>query len=521
MSLNLADCVDLSAMANPDRIAVVMDDYRMSYGELAAAAKRVANLLRDKGIGRGDVVAMMLPNTPHFPIIYYGILYAGAIVLPMNPILKPRGIAYQLRDCGAKALFAWHDCVEDAARACEQSPSCRHLVAVEPTLAPIKPAAGESFVKLLMAVSPEFEMVETQADDTAVIIYTSSLGEGLYGAELSHFNLFQNAFVLSEYIVDYHCDDVFLGVLPLFHAFGQTTMMNAVFIRQGSVVLVPRFDPQKIMDTIAKQRVTVICLVPTMLYVLLEFKKDQTFDVSSLRCITTGGAAMSPEVSKAFTARFGVPVLEGYGLTETGPVVTFNKEETNRLGSIGRPIWGCRLRIMREDGSFAETDEVGEIVLRGHNVMKGYLNQPEANARVFAHGWFHTGDLGYIDADGFTYITGRKKDIIIRSGMNIYPWEVEEILKTHPAIQEAAVVGIPDPMRGEEPKAFVVLKPNATVTTKDLATFCRHELASYKCPRVFELMDTLPHGADGKILKDALRNRACSVQNRLPSIPGY
>ena len=505
MSLNLAECLEVSADTFPDKTAVVLGHLRLSYAELAAATKRVANVLDAKGIGRGDVVAMMIPNTPHFPMIYHGILYTGATVLPMNPTLRRRSIEYQLRDSGAKALFVWQDFAEEAAKAVHAVAACRELVVVEPTLVPSSPEAGDSFVGLLAAAPTGFDMVQTRPEETAVLIYTSALGGRLYGAELSHFNLYDNIFVLSEYVVKYYPDDVFMAALPLFHAFGQSTMMNAVFLRGASVVMAPRFEPHKVLKLIEDERVTVTCLVPTMLHFLQECKKGQTFDLSSLRSITTGGSALPVPLAEAFTERFNVPILQGYGLTETGPVVSFNKIKTNRLGSIGEPIWGCKVRIQLPDGGFAGPNEEGEIVLRGHDIMKGYLNAPEATERVMAGGWFHTGDLGHVDEDGFLYITGRLKDVIIRSGLNVYPVEVEEVLEEHPAVQEAAVVGVPDPVRGEEPKAFVVLKPGAVVTEQELGVFCRQELASYKRPRSFAFVDALPRDNDGAIRKDLLR----------------
>ncbi len=514
MGLNLADSVDVNAELMPDKTALIFDRVRTSFGELAAASKRVANILNSKGIGRGDTVAIMLPNTPHFPIIYFGILYAGATVLPMNPTLKRRGILHQLQDSGAKAIFAWRDVAAEAAKAVADVPHCR-LVSVEPGLDPEIPPAGESFLALMAGASPEYDMVQTDPSDTAVLIYTSSIGDELYGAELTHFNLFSSAMVIREHAVCFAPDDNCLAVLPLFHGFGQTTMMTIPLLCGSAVALMPRFDPQQFFNIIQKERITITCLVPTMMHLLLNFKKDEHFDISSVRLITVGGSAMPTDLALAFMERFKVPVVEGYGLTETSPVISTNTVQGNRLGSVGRPLWGCRIRIMREDGSFAKPNETGEIVMRGHNLMKGCRNRPDIYAQIMAGGWFHTGDYGYLDEDGYIYITGLKKDIIIRAGMNVYPFETEKILMEHPAVQEAAMVGIPDPVRGHEPKAFIVLKPGMEVSVKELAAYCREQMASYKCPRTYEFLDSLPRDASGKVRKDLLlkRTESCNGEN--------
>lgn len=508
MSVNLADSIDINAELMPDKTALIFEGVRMSFAELVAAAKRVANILNSKGIGRGDIVAMMLPNTPHFPIVYFGTLYAGATILPMNPTMKRRGIAYQLRDSGAKALFAWRDVAEEAAKAVADSPECAALISVEPGLKSETPADGESFLALMASAPPEYDMVRTDPSDTAVLIYTSSYGEGLYGAELTHFNLFNSALIVREHAVNFGPEDRCLSVLPLFHGFGQTTMMAIPLLCGSTVVLMPRFEPQHFFATVQKEKITLTCLVPTMLHLLVQYKKEEKFDLSSLEFITVGGSTMTKELGQAFMDRFKVPVVEGYGLTETSPVISTNTLKRNRLGSVGHPLWGCRVRVIREDGSICPPNEVGEIIARGHNVMKGYRNRPDINAKVMVNGWFRTGDYGYLDEDGYIFITGLKKDIIIRSGMNVYPFETERILMEHPAVQKAALVGMPDLVRGHEPKAFIVLKPGKEVSVKALSAYCREMLAAYKCPRSYEFIDALPRGEDGRVNKDILRQRS-------------
>ncbi|MBI2431252.1 MAG: long-chain fatty acid--CoA ligase [Candidatus Hydrogenedentes bacterium] len=508
MALNLADCLEASAELFPERVAAVMDDFRMTYAELAAAARRVANILASKGLQRGEKVAMMLPNTPHFPIIYYGILYAGATVVPLNVALRRREIEYQLDDSGARLLFVWQDFLEEAAHAFEQAEQCEHLVVVEPLPKPSHPAMGESFAALFAAAAATFDVAQTLPEETAVIMYTSAITGNLRGAELSHCNLYLNALAVKEYVLHYQPEDAFIAALPLFHSFGQTCMMNAAFIAGSKVLFVPRFDAGKVLEIIPQENITILALVPTMYYFLVNFRREQEFSLNSLRLAVTGGSALPLELAREFTARFGIALLEGYGLTETSPVVSFNPSVAeNKPGSIGKPIWGCRVRIMREDGSFAAPGEEGEVVVRGHNVMKGYHSKPEATGQTMLGGWFHTGDLGHMDEEGYIFLTGLKKDMLIRAGMNVYPREIEDVLQAHPGILEAAVIGMPDAVRGEEVKAYIVLRRPAALTEKEISTYCREQLASYKCPRRIVVMDKLPRDVAGRLNKKALRLR--------------
>jgi long-chain acyl-CoA synthetase len=506
MSLNLAECVELSARQCPDKTAVIHDDVRLSYKELAQMAKRVANILRAKGIGPGDKVALMLPNTPHFPIVYFGILYAGAAVVAFNCLLKKDEIIHQLTDCEAVALFAFKGFEQEAVPAVAGTPCCKHLVLVEPDMEMQEPALGESFLALMAQASPRFDMVQTMPDDPAVFLYTAATDGWPMAAELTHFNMFQNAVTVSHFIFKYRQDDVCMCVLPLFHAFGQTTMMNAPLLAGASITMAPRFDTGKMFEIIRRDRVTLLAMVPTMFHFMVQYKQDEKFDMSSVLVGITGGSAMPRELAEAFTARFGIPVLEGYGLTETSPVVAFNRTlEENKPGSIGTAGWGMSVRTMRQDGSFAETGEEGEVVIRGHNVMRGYYKKPEANQHVFAGGWLHTGDLGYIDEDGFIFLTGRLKDMVIRAGLNVYPREVERVLEQHPAVAEAAVIGVVDLVRGEEVLAFVVLQEDTEADARELASWCRDHMAPYKVPRKIEVIASLPRDEAGRVCKDELR----------------
>lgn len=506
MSLNLAECLEHSAQRTPEKTAVILGDVRLSFAELSELARRVAGMLRARGIGRGDKVAMLLPNTPQFPIVYFGILYAGATVVSLNVLLKRRELGRQLKDSGACALFAFAPVAEECIPAFVGAPACTHLVMVEAGFAAETPAAGESFLGLMADTAPVPEMADTAPEDVAVLLYTAAEDGMAKAAVLTHFNMFQNALVISNFVFKFYPEDVCLTVLPLFHAFGQTTMMNAPLLSGGTMSLAPRFEPGRILETVARDGVTLLAMVPTMFHYVTHYKPDQHFDLSSVRMAITGGAPMPAELAEAFQERFRTPLLEGYGLTETSPVVAFNRSvETRRAGSVGQPIWGCRVGILDGEGALLPAGRQGEVAVRGHNVMRGYHNHPKATEAAFSNGWLRTGDWGYLDEDGYLYLTGLKKDMYIRAGLNVYPREIELALERHPAVREAAVVGMPDPVRGQEGLAFVVCEGTGGADEHALLAYCRAELASYKVPRRIIAVDALPRDAGGRLAKGELR----------------
>ena len=510
--LNLARFLDISAEKHPDTYAVMLDDRKMTYAEVAAAAKRVANALRSKGIGPGDKVAMMIANTPHFPIIYYGILQAGAVVVPVNVLYQHQEIEHYLRDSEAVALFAFKLFAEEATKAFTAVDSCKHLVIVSTMEDMEVPAVGENFMHLMIQSSTDFEVHQTMPDDTAVLLYTSGTTGAPKGAELTHFNLFFNAFYAAKEIVKVTPGDVALAVLPLFHSFGQTCIMNASFLSGATVTLLPRFETEKAMQVIQRDHVKLIAMVPTMYFFILNQQNWKDYDFSSVKMAVSGGAALPEEVHRRFQERYGITILEGYGLSETSPVTSFTLEgEAVRVGSIGKPIWGVDMRCMRDDGSFCEQDEVGEIVIQGHNVMKSYYKRPDATREAIVNGWFHTGDMGRRDSDGYFYIVDRKKDLIIRGGMNIYPREIEEVLYAHPKVLEAAVVGIPDELRGEEVKIYVSPKDGQAITPQEIKEYVMANMAKYKWPKDVEVLPELPKGPTGKILKRELKALAAQA----------
>ena len=506
MSLNLAHYLEMSAETFADSTAIIHDQVRLTYRELNAKAKRVANVLEKKGVRKGDKVAMMVPNLPYFPVIYYGVLYTGATVVPINTMLKGHEIQFYLEDSDATVFVAWEGFMPECVKAFEAVETCHHFITVNGLAQEDRVPLGECLEALVEEVGSDFDLVETMPDDAAVVLYTSGTTGHPKGAELTHFNMFFNAHCVRQTVALLGPGDVCLAVLPLFHSFGQTCVMNATLMAGAAISMVPKFDTEETMRVIERDGVTVLAAVPTMYFFMLNADANEAYDLSSVRMAVSGGSALPVSVFERFKEHYGIEILEGYGLTETSPVASFNiSERPCKPGSIGLPLWGCEMRVMRDDGTLADTDEVGEIVVRGHNVMKGYYKKPRATEEVVVDGWLHTGDMGRVDDDGYFFIVDRKKDVIIRSGMNIYPREVEEVLMGHPAVLEAAVVGVPDEARGEEVKAFLSMRDGGTVTPDDLNEYCAERMARYKCPRYFEIRPELPKGPTGKVLKAQLR----------------
>jgi long-chain acyl-CoA synthetase len=428
---------------------------------------------------------------PYFPAIYYGILRAGAVVVPMNVLLKEREVNFYLGDSGAKLLFAWHDFADAAETgAADAGAEC---ILVKP---------GE-FEQLLVAQEPDRELADRSGEDTAVILYTSGTTGKPKGAELTHDNLYRNCSMTSVTLGEFSHEDVLLGALPLFHSFGQSCTMNSAVSVGATVTMIPRFDPEKALEMLSRDQVTVFLGVPTMYNAMLHAKNADTADASTLRLCMSGGAAIPVELIRGFEAKFDCAILEGYGLSETSPVASFNHPDRERKpGSIGTPIEGVEMQVWDEQGNELPQGEVGEIVIRGHNVMKGYWERPDATAdAINSDGWFRSGDMAKVDEDGYFFIVDRKKDLIIRGGYNVYPREVEEVLYEHPAIQEAAVVGVPDDALGEEVGAAVVLKEGGSLDAQEVKTYVKEQVAAYKYPRKVWFVDELPKGPTGKILK--------------------
>jgi long-chain acyl-CoA synthetase len=487
---NLASIATDTAERIPDAIAYKLDDLEVNWQAVDEGSARVAGLLKAKGLEPGDRVGIMLPNVPYFPIAYYGVLRAGGAVVPMNVLLKGREAAFYLSDPEAKWVFAWHDFAEAAEKGAEEAGA--ECILVKP---------GE-FEQLLGEAEPAREVVDRDGSDTAVILYTSGTTGKPKGAELTHDNMRKNC-ELSHRLFGTSEDDVVLGALPLFHSFGQTCCMNSCAVSGATMTFIPRFDPAKALEIIERDKVTVFLGVPTMYNAMLNDPSREERDTSTLRICGSGGSAMPGELMRGFEKAFDCKILEGYGLSETSPVASFNHPDRERkVGSIGTPIEGVEMKLVDDDGNEVEQGEVGEIAIRGHNVMKGYWNREEATREVLDDdGWFRTGDMAKIDEDGYFFIVDRKKELIIRGGYNVYPREIEEVLYEHEGVLEAAVVGVPDDSLGEEVGAAVVLKDGEDLSADEIRSYVKEQVANYKYPRKIWFVDELPKGPTGKILK--------------------
>ncbi|MGK2956075.1 MAG: long-chain-fatty-acid--CoA ligase [Solirubrobacterales bacterium] len=486
---NFATQLESAAAEEPERIAVKLDDIEVDYATLNAASTRVAGLLQERGIGAGDRVALLMPNVPYFPMIYFGALRIGAIVVPLNPLLRDREIEYHLSDSGSKILFGWSG-FDDSARPGAEAAGVEYLS-----------VAPGDFEGLLAAVTPVVGVTDREDGDGAVIIYTSGTTGKPKGATLTHSNLSTGARVGCE-LVNASKDSVAIATLPLFHVFGMNSVMNVAVHARGTLTLIPRFDPEVALKVIERDRATTFAGVPTMYTAMLNHPEREKFDASSLELCVSGGSALPVEVLRGFDEAFGCKVLEGYGLSESTGMGSFNPPDRERKpGSIGVPIGGTEFRLVDENDKDVPAGERGEVVMRGPFVMGRYWEREEDTESAMQGGWFHTGDIATMDEDGYYFIVDRKKDLIIRGGYNVYPREVEEALYEHPAVREVAVVGIDHDELGQEVGAAVGLKPEVAATPEELRDFIKERVAAYKYPRQIWIVDELPKGPTGKILK--------------------
>ncbi|MCU1594312.1 MAG: AMP-dependent synthetase, partial [Frankiales bacterium] len=478
----------------------VLGDLRLTYAQLWAHTKQYAAVLRDRGVGPGDKVALLIPNTPHFPLAYFGTLALGAVAVPVHALLNASEIEYVLSDSGAKALICAAPLLGEGAKGAE--------LAGVPVLAVMDggDASVERIDELALAATPIEGFVQRDPADTAVILYTSGTTGKPKGAELTHLNVTMNVMVSAQHSFAIDETDTVLGCLPLFHTFGQTCCMNTAFYVGATVVLLPRFDGLAALELLVKEECTIFMGVPTMYVGLIEASKKSDLR-PTLKTALSGGAALPLPVLERFEEVFGSKILEGYGLTETSPVATFNQKGFEpRPGTVGKTIWGVEVEVAKAEIDdrieLLPNGELGEIVVRGHNIFKGYLNKPEATAAAIIDGWFRTGDLGDKDDEGYIRILDRKKDMVVRGGYNVYPRDVEEALLRHPSVGQVAVIGLPDDTYGEEVVACVVKAGD--LTEEELITWSKDQLAKYKYPRRVIFVDALPLGPSGKILKREL-----------------
>ncbi|MEU0797945.1 long-chain fatty acid--CoA ligase [Amycolatopsis sp. NPDC005961] len=500
----LAAVLAATAARRPAHPALICGSETVTYEQMWERARTWAAVLRRHGIGPGDRVALLIPNTPDFPAAYYGVLALGATVVPLNTRSRAAEIEFVLRDSGARALICAADVLEHGAPA---------ATAAEVALFTVS-GRGNGAVRLDTAAAPIADYHRGSPDDVAAILYTSGTTGRPKGAMLTHRNIVTNIEVTAVSPFDVRADDVLLCCLPLSHTFGQTCGMGAFFLAGATVVLTDRFDPATALELMAGHGCTVFMGVPTMYHALLAELGSGTTPAPRLRRVFSGGSALAVPVLEQVRHAFGCEVYEGYGLTETSPCVAYNQPgRPTRPGTVGFPIEGVEVAIARADLEGAiellPTGELGEVVIRGHNVMAGYLGQPAATAEVLVDGWFRSGDLGVLDpSDGYLSLVDRKKDVIIRGGYNVYPREVEEVLLRHPAVAQVAVIGLPDPLLGEEVCAVVVPAAEGyDALAEELLALGRGELASYKRPRRIEFIGELPLGPSGKVLKRELAGR--------------
>ena len=488
---NLASNLTATASAHPERPMLALNGQHLSYAAVAQLVAKLAGELKAAGIEPGDRVALILPNVPAYPVTFFATLAAGGIVVPMNPLLKAGEIDFFFSNSGAKIAFVWPDFVDEATKGAANSGT--RIIPCDP----MGPVAGQ-----LDSAEPIAEPLERADDDTAVILYTSGTTGRPKGAELTHRNLHLNAQRCAETILTITPDDVLMGCLPLFHVFGLVVGLQAAVLTGACLALIPRFDPAAAMQTITNEKVSVMIGVPTMYAAILHHPDSDNWDASSLRTCVSGGSAMPHQVQAAFEEKFSCQVLEGYGLSETSPVASFNMPHLpTKPGTIGVVIPGCEMKLVDDEGKDSAPGEVGEIAIRGDNVMKGYWDNPEATQAAIPDGWFRTGDMATVDDEGYYTIVDRKKDMILRGGMNVYPREVEELIYTHPDVVEVAVVAIPDELYGENVGAAIVLREGAEASIGDVKAWTKERIAAYKYPRSVWQVAELPKGPTGKILR--------------------
>ncbi|MEU2876714.1 long-chain fatty acid--CoA ligase [Streptomyces sp. NPDC007070] len=497
-TLSVAAILAENAKRRPDRTALVEGDLRLTFDQVWRRARAQAGALVELGVRPGDRVALMAPNTAEFPLAYYAIVAAGAVVVPVHLLLSAAEVEHVLKDSGAGLLLC-HPAQAATGGAAADAVGVRVVT------------LGPELDKLAAEAEPLPSYLTRAADDPAVVFYTSGTTGVPKGAVLSHFNLVMNATVNAFDANDIRPDDIALGALPLFHAFGQTVSMNSTWRAGATLVLLPRFDAARAIELMVKEGVNTFHGVPTM-FVSLAAAAADADTLPELRVCVSGGASLPVAVLERFEAAFGATIYEGYGLSETSPTASVNQPWFGtKPGTVGHPLWGVDVEIAR-----AETEdrvellppgELGEVVIRGHNVFSGYLGRPEATAEALVDGWFRTGDLGTKDDAGFLRIVDRKKDVIIRGGYNVYPREVEEVLLRHPGVGQAAVIGLPDELHGEEVCAVIVPAPGAPADAEEVTAWSKERLGRHKYPRRVEFVDALPLGPSMKVLKRELRAR--------------
>ncbi|RCJ32500.1 long-chain fatty acid--CoA ligase [Nostoc minutum NIES-26] len=503
--MNIAQNVELGCYLFPNKPALIFEEESFTYKDLNERANRVANGLRSLGIRRGERVALFLPNIPEFVFSYLGILKIGAIAVSVNVMLKSDEVSYILNDCAAKVIITTESQSEYVQEA--DLIALQHILITEGTA-----KKGISLTELMAKASPEAHAVEMARHAPASILYTSGTTGFPKGATLSHGNVLFNSYS-ANCCYRIQKSDRLLLYLPLFHCFGQNAILNASLSACATLILQRRFDLEQVLKTITVHQVTMLFGVPTVFIKLLNMDTSDC-NLKNIRYYFSAAAPMPSEVAQRWYQKYGIVIHEGYGLTETSPFAAYNHNLKYKLGSVGTSIANVEIKIVDGNGYEVQAGELGEIVIKGPNVMLGYWNRPFETAEVIKNGWFHTGDIGRMDEEGFFYIVDRLKDMIIFSGFKVYPTEVENIIYQHPAVAEVAVYGVDDRLKGEIVKANIVLKTGHPITEQQIIDFCYQKMAAYKIPRVIKFVDSIPKNSTGKVLKRVLRQESTVVSSR-------
>ena len=499
--MNAAQFFDSTLEERSENIALTWANSQVTYKELRTAILRLGAGFKHLGIQRGDRILLMLPNIPHFAISYYAVLSIGAIVVPANIMFKEREIAYQIEDCEAVAAICWEGFVPEVLTAMGKTESLKHLLVLGDKI----PQNGMQLTQIISNSDPLEKMEDVEPDETAVIMYTAGITGHPKGAELSHQSMLNSMEILAE-TLRFNEREKILSVVPFFHSFGGTVVMNAGLYGGSTLVLSPKFNPKEMLDLMIKEDTSIFAGVPTMFQMILDNYDHDSPNMPHLKYCLSGGSSLAPELLSQFEEKFSTYILEGYGLSETCAAATFNNFKRERKpGSIGYPLDGVKMKIMDDQGNEMPIGEVGEIVIKGKTLMKGYRNRPTATDEAIRDGWFHTGDLGKMDMDGYFYLVARKTDMILKGGFKVFPREIEDVILGHPQVKEAAVIGIPDVVMGEEIKACIVPKEGMRINPAALLEYCRERMANYKCPAVLRFYRELPKGPTGRILKKELR----------------
>ena len=486
----------------PDNEALIFGETRISYSGLQKAVERLAMGLKTLGLQSGERIGLMLPNVPHFPVTLFALLKLGVTVVPISIFYSSQDIQHILNDAQLKGIIFWEGFRDEVTKALAGDSDTIRIVLTD------EAQGGEIRLSYLMEMNESLkETVPVDEHDTALIAYTSGTTGQPMGVELTHQNLTFDIDACQS-VLKLKSKDRVLGVLPLYHPLGLTLILGSFLGCGGSIVLIPRFDTEDVQSAIEKEKTTYFVSVPSMLEELIKSGQEDQRDLSALKYCICSGEALKTETMESFEAKYNVPILEGYELTEASPVVSLNNPRHDRKpGSIGLPLPGVDMKIVDENGSEVRPGSVGEIIVKGPNVMKGYFNHPEETKKVLKDGWLHTGDLALLKDDGLGYIVDREKNIIVKGGFDVFPREVEEILNKHEKVKEAAVVGVPDPIQGEEIYASVVLVEGEQPTQEEIVEFCKQQTPAYKCPKVIHFVTALPKGPTGRVMRNKLKEQ--------------